>query len=343
MSAIYKKYRSKYYGVYIVRWDNEESKTGVTINGGSSSDKAGRIWNNAYKDSSTERHFENIETIEDWLHALPADCRAKALENRKNACGDFLNYKTTSDLYTALGRAFYWEKSPEGYQYWKDIRDQIYNNDIKGVEIAAEPAKALETQDVESEQNKKENMQKLPVKFYIKVSKPEFCQAIQAKLFEFGYKWAGDNQKILSHGGYMSFICVNNQEMTWLGDDGTNYLPEQEITMGELFMTPSPPPKIEQLIFKAGEFMDDYELRVAKDEVTVNDPEDGYRLYHFAKEKWKNYRENIHKKIQPDPSALILGKWHVRIEPKTISIGCQDIPYEKWVEVMAKIDNFQRD
>ena len=400
MNAIYKKHTSK---PFIVRWSNADSLQGIIINNGGETTKEGSIWPWSIENTHI---LQDIETIEDWLHALPTDCREKALSNYKLQNKEQAS-RQASNLGAALTGGFVWDKSPEGHKYWENIRNQIWEEDDggfprKGDESPLNPL-TVESEDkqqnkkemeypiyakskssgiivkfvglesgtvvdpgnhptrkkgeachswcehteeinwttlpdyVEESEDKKENMQKLPEKFYIKVSKPEFSQAIQAQLFEFGYKWAGGTRTVIT-GDYITFICVNKEEITWQAESQADSCSGQEITMGELFMTPLPP-KIEELTFKAGEFMDDYELRVGKNEITVNDADEGDTLYTFTKEEWKNYREKIHKSLQPD--ERVLGRWSLRIAPKTISIGCQDIPYEKWVDVMAKINSFQ--
>lgn len=64
-----------------------------------------------------------MKTVKKWLQELPEPYRAQALENMDS---DEANTKVNSQ-YQALDKAFVWEETPQGEDYWDSIYDKLYN------------------------------------------------------------------------------------------------------------------------------------------------------------------------------------------------------------------------
>lgn len=66
------------------------------------------------------------KTVKDWLNTLKEPYKTKALNNTfKNEY-----YIKVQSLNTALLKAFDWEMSLEGYEYWKDLTQSLENIDV---------------------------------------------------------------------------------------------------------------------------------------------------------------------------------------------------------------------
>lgn len=60
----------------------------------------------------------DMKPIREWLNELPEPYRSQAMENYMNAS----NRKVAS---TALADAFFWDQTPEGYDYWHDLYNSL--------------------------------------------------------------------------------------------------------------------------------------------------------------------------------------------------------------------------
>lgn len=64
-------------------------------------------------------------TAPNWYLELPNDIQQKAITNFKNAgLLAYQEYKYSS-LKDALKCGFVWEKTPEGFQFWQDVFNQL--------------------------------------------------------------------------------------------------------------------------------------------------------------------------------------------------------------------------
>lgn len=59
-----------------------------------------------------------MNTIKHWLNTLPDPYKEQALKNTSKSRLD----KTTSSLSVALTQAFIWSETPEGINYWNDVK-----------------------------------------------------------------------------------------------------------------------------------------------------------------------------------------------------------------------------
>jgi len=62
------------------------------------------------------------KTIKEWLESLYEPYRTQALENMDN---DGVPNSLESSLRDAIEGAFWWESSPQGHYYWKNLRDLL--------------------------------------------------------------------------------------------------------------------------------------------------------------------------------------------------------------------------
>lgn len=62
-----------------------------------------------------------MKTIKEWLEELPEPYRSQAL---KNVHKHLLTAKDES-LSEALNGAFTWKNTPQGHDYWMDLRDKL--------------------------------------------------------------------------------------------------------------------------------------------------------------------------------------------------------------------------
>ena len=60
-------------------------------------------------------------TIAGWLCTLPEPYRTQALENMDEDGKDF----EADSVADALHRAFWWHRSPQGYNYWNDLHETL--------------------------------------------------------------------------------------------------------------------------------------------------------------------------------------------------------------------------
>lgn len=72
--------------------------------------------------------------IREWLKTLPEPYKKKALMNATVEDKSILN-RSEPSLYDAIGRAFNWNRSPEGSKYW----ETLYYKAQRGEVIAASP------------------------------------------------------------------------------------------------------------------------------------------------------------------------------------------------------------
>lgn len=65
------------------------------------------------------------KTIEEWFWDLNNSVRVKAIKNT------VIKGRLKEDRFSlrdAIGAAFTWEDTPEGYSYWYNLRDRIERN-----------------------------------------------------------------------------------------------------------------------------------------------------------------------------------------------------------------------
>jgi len=60
--------------------------------------------------------------VKDWLMELPQPYRSQALDNTNVPDGD-----GCESLADAISCAFVWDRSPEGHEYWCNLRDRVKN------------------------------------------------------------------------------------------------------------------------------------------------------------------------------------------------------------------------
>lgn len=81
------------------------------------------------------------KTIEEFLSALPEPYRSKALEERQKAGSYWKGNKTANSLPGALSRAFDWQASNDGHDYWRDIKRRVESGEL-GTMPDEQPASA---------------------------------------------------------------------------------------------------------------------------------------------------------------------------------------------------------
>lgn len=62
-----------------------------------------------------------MKTIREWLEELPEPYRSEALENMTEGGG----YKMKESLKAAIGDAFIWQSTPQGYHYWYNLKNSL--------------------------------------------------------------------------------------------------------------------------------------------------------------------------------------------------------------------------
>lgn len=78
----------------------------------------------------------DFKSIEQWLNELPEPFRTQSLFNKKHYAVSNTGLKYT--LHSALLEAFAWGKTPEGFDYWRELFRQlvfIYNNEQKEIDL----------------------------------------------------------------------------------------------------------------------------------------------------------------------------------------------------------------
>jgi len=70
-----------------------------------------------------------MKTIEEWLQTLPVEYRDKALANLKLK-KSYLRRRTLS---MAILGAFLWSESPEGFDFWRKVYNQILEQEQQSV------------------------------------------------------------------------------------------------------------------------------------------------------------------------------------------------------------------
>lgn len=63
------------------------------------------------------------KTVQEWLFELPEDIRTKVMAN----CDDWSLHLNAVSVGDALSKAFLWEDSAEGYDYWNEIYQKYRN------------------------------------------------------------------------------------------------------------------------------------------------------------------------------------------------------------------------
>lgn len=61
-----------------------------------------------------------MTTVKQYLEQLPEPARSRALENLFHEYAD----EWSTSLPAALKRAFLWHRSPEKYEYWKQVHKE---------------------------------------------------------------------------------------------------------------------------------------------------------------------------------------------------------------------------
>lgn len=59
-----------------------------------------------------------MKTIKEWFATLPDDIRERAYINTPSDHLEYYEECSRSTLYAAIGGAFIWYKTPEGYEFW---------------------------------------------------------------------------------------------------------------------------------------------------------------------------------------------------------------------------------
>jgi len=77
-----------------------------------------------------ERHEDLVEeitptTIEEWLHTIPESEAALRNMRTLGCCGGVSPSEEAGNAHDALWVAFNWSRSPEGPEYWRDVRNQL--------------------------------------------------------------------------------------------------------------------------------------------------------------------------------------------------------------------------
>ena len=69
-----------------------------------------------------------MKSIGEWFLSLPEEIRLKAVANTKP---DRLFIKSCPNLNDAIWKAFVWEWSPEGHEYWKNVANEAKDREDK--------------------------------------------------------------------------------------------------------------------------------------------------------------------------------------------------------------------
>ena len=70
-----------------------------------------------------------MKTIEEWLRELPIEYRDKALANLRLE----KSYLLRRTLSIAILGAFLWSESPEGFDFWRKVYNQILEQEQQSV------------------------------------------------------------------------------------------------------------------------------------------------------------------------------------------------------------------
>ncbi len=79
--------------------------------------------------------MSNTKTIRAWLNTIAdKEIREAAIENWENDTF----YKAHKDLFVksvreAIAYGFWWDETPQGYGYWKDVNSNFLNGTLKTI------------------------------------------------------------------------------------------------------------------------------------------------------------------------------------------------------------------
>jgi len=76
------------------------------------------------------------KTIRDFLLTIEDEkIRTEAIENFENDSEfSVCEFMQAESLVEAISIAFYWDKTPQGYEHWESIHSQAQNNTLKTIE-----------------------------------------------------------------------------------------------------------------------------------------------------------------------------------------------------------------
>lgn len=70
---------------------------------------------------------QTLSPVRELLETLPPGYRERALWNMEHV-EPFHNNEPKATLYEALARGFVWEKTKEGYDFWRDVKQHYYTD-----------------------------------------------------------------------------------------------------------------------------------------------------------------------------------------------------------------------
>jgi hypothetical protein len=90
-----------------------------------------------------------MKKVRDLLLMLPDDLACKALTHFRAQRNDRFHTLEANCISDAINRAFHWQATPEGDEFWRELNRQYENLEIKNLETYGKQRIKIENQNQE--------------------------------------------------------------------------------------------------------------------------------------------------------------------------------------------------